>query len=52
MKRLSVRSRLMRFYPELINHALVCVTETTTRADILRFASELRTAAALAREQG
>jgi glycine dehydrogenase subunit 1 len=37
-------------YPELTNHALVCVTETTTRADIDRFVSELRLAVALARE--
>ena len=28
------------FYPELTNHALVCVTETTTRADIEKFVSE------------
>jgi glycine dehydrogenase subunit 1 len=39
-------------YPELTNHALVCVTETTTRADIDKFVSELRLAAALAREPG
>jgi glycine dehydrogenase subunit 1 len=31
-------------YPELINHALVCVTETATRADIEKFASALRVA--------
>jgi glycine dehydrogenase subunit 1 len=37
-------------YPELTNHALVCVTETTTRADIEKFVSELRLAAALVRE--
>jgi glycine dehydrogenase subunit 1 len=41
---------LDRFYPELPNHALVCVTETTTRADIEKFASELRLALALSRE--
>jgi glycine dehydrogenase subunit 1 len=41
---------LEQFYPELTHHALVCVTETTTRADIEKFASELRLAAALARE--
>jgi glycine dehydrogenase subunit 1 len=38
------------FYPDLPNHALVCVTETTTRAQIEHFVSELRTAVALARE--
>jgi glycine dehydrogenase subunit 1 len=43
---------LGRFYPELNNHALVCVTETTTRAEIERFAGELRLAAALVRERG
>jgi glycine dehydrogenase subunit 1 len=32
------------FYPELTNHALVCVTETTTRADIEKFVSALRLA--------
>jgi glycine dehydrogenase subunit 1 len=37
-------------YPELPNHALVCVTETTTRADIEKFASSLRLALALLRE--
>jgi len=37
-------------YPELTNHALVCVTETTTRADIEKFVSELRRAIDLARE--
>jgi len=37
-------------YPELANHALVCVTETITRADIERFAAEL--GAALAHEKG
>jgi glycine cleavage system P protein (glycine dehydrogenase) subunit 1 len=37
-------------YPELANQALVCVTETTTRADIEKFVSELRLAAALVRE--
>jgi glycine dehydrogenase subunit 1 len=31
-------------YPELTNHALVCVTETTTRADIEHFVSALRLA--------
>jgi glycine dehydrogenase subunit 1 len=39
-------------YPELPNHALVCVTETITRADIERFAAEVRLAAALVREPG
>jgi glycine dehydrogenase subunit 1 len=29
-------------YPELTKHALVCVTETTTRAEIERFAAALR----------
>jgi glycine dehydrogenase subunit 1 len=29
-------------YPELTKHALVCVTETTTKAEIDRFASALR----------
>jgi glycine cleavage system P protein (glycine dehydrogenase) subunit 1 len=29
-------------YPELTKHALVCVTETTTRADIERFAGALK----------
>lgn len=29
-------------YPELTKHALVCVTETTTRADIEQFAAALR----------
>jgi glycine dehydrogenase subunit 1 len=38
------------FYPELANHALVCVTETTTRAQIENFVSEVRLAVALARE--
>src|ERR1700728_1825454 len=38
------------FYPELTNHALVCVTETTTRAQIENFVSEVRLAIALARE--
>jgi len=38
------------FYPELSNHALVCVTETTTRAQIEDFVSEVRLAVALARE--
>ena len=31
-------------YPELTKHALVCVTETTTRADIEKLASALRRA--------
>jgi glycine dehydrogenase subunit 1 len=35
---------LGRDYPELSKHALVCVTETTTRAEIERFAGALRTA--------
>jgi glycine dehydrogenase subunit 1 len=38
------------FYPELPNHALVCVTETTTRAQIENLSSELRMAMALASE--
>jgi glycine dehydrogenase subunit 1 len=38
------------FYPELPNHALVCVTETTTRADIEKLASGVRLASALAWE--
>ncbi len=57
----SVNSRLLgekiigplsvgRLYPELANHALVCVTETTTRAEIEKFASSLRVAVALAKE--
>ena len=29
-------------YPELTKHALVCVTETTTRGEIERFAAALR----------
>jgi glycine dehydrogenase subunit 1 len=33
---------LGRDYPELSKHALVCVTETTTRAEIERFAGVLR----------
>jgi glycine dehydrogenase subunit 1 len=40
------------WYPELNNHALVCVTETTTRADIERFASGLSRALARAGEPG
>jgi glycine dehydrogenase subunit 1 len=32
------------FYPELTKHALVCVTDTTTRVDIERLASALRRA--------
>jgi glycine cleavage system P protein (glycine dehydrogenase) subunit 1 len=36
-------------YPGLTNHALVCVTETTTRADIETFAAALRSAASPAR---
>jgi glycine dehydrogenase subunit 1 len=35
---------LGRDYPELSKHALVCVTETTTRAEIERFAGALRAA--------
>jgi glycine dehydrogenase subunit 1 len=31
-------------YPELTKHALVCVTETTTRAEIERFAGALKSA--------
>ena len=31
-------------YPELTKTALVCVTETTTRAEIERFAAALRRA--------
>jgi glycine dehydrogenase subunit 1 len=31
-------------YPELTKHALVCVTETTPRAEIERFAAALRKA--------
>jgi glycine dehydrogenase subunit 1 len=31
-------------YPELTKHALVCVTETTTRADIENLANALRRA--------
>lgn len=31
-------------YPDLANHALVCATETATRAEIERFASSLRSA--------
>jgi hypothetical protein len=31
-------------YPELTKRALVCVTETTTRAEIERFASALKNA--------
>jgi glycine dehydrogenase subunit 1 len=38
------------FYPELPNHALVCVTETTTRAQIENLSSELRMAMALVSE--
>ena len=38
------------FYPELPNHALVCVTETTTRADIEKFVAELRSAVGLVQE--
>src|SRR5271168_2384023 len=34
------------WYPELRRHALVCVTETTTRADITKFAESLRAALA------
>lgn len=39
------------FYSDLTDHALVCVTETTTRADIEKFASELRLAVALVRSR-
>jgi glycine dehydrogenase subunit 1 len=35
------------FYPELPDHALVCVTERTTRAEIEKFASALRVALAV-----
>jgi glycine cleavage system P protein (glycine dehydrogenase) subunit 1 len=35
---------LGRDYPELSKHALVCVTETTTRAEIERFTGALRAA--------
>ena len=38
------------FYPELPNHALVCVTETTTRVDIEKFVAELRSAVGLVQE--
>jgi glycine dehydrogenase subunit 1 len=38
------------FYPEMTNHALVCVTETTTRADIEKFVSSLRVALGQAKE--
>jgi glycine dehydrogenase subunit 1 len=38
------------FYPELPNHALVCVTETTTRTQIENLSSEVRMAVALASE--
>jgi hypothetical protein len=31
-------------YPELSKHALVCVTETTSRAEIERFAGAVRAA--------
>jgi len=31
-------------YPELTKHALVCVTETTPRAEIERFAGALKRA--------
>jgi glycine dehydrogenase subunit 1 len=41
---------LQPFYSELPNHALVCVTETTTRADIEKFAAELRSAVGLVQE--
>jgi glycine dehydrogenase subunit 1 len=39
------------FYPEFRNCGLVCVTETTTRADIERFTSELRSALSRVKEQ-
>ncbi|HTX15739.1 MAG TPA: aminomethyl-transferring glycine dehydrogenase subunit GcvPA [Candidatus Baltobacteraceae bacterium] len=35
------------FYPDLPDHALVCVTETTTRAEIEKLASALRVALAV-----
>jgi glycine dehydrogenase subunit 1 len=38
------------FYSELPNHALVCVTETTTRADIEKFVAELRSVVGLVQE--
>lgn len=38
------------FYPELTNHALVCVTETTTRTDIEKFVSEVSLALSLVKE--
>jgi glycine dehydrogenase subunit 1 len=38
------------FYPELPNHALVCITETITRADIEKFVAELRSAVGLVQE--
>jgi len=38
------------FYSELPDHALVCVTETTTRADIEKFAAEVRSAVGLVQE--
>jgi glycine dehydrogenase subunit 1 len=41
---------LDRFYPELEHHALVCVTESTTRVQIERFVSELTRTFALAGE--
>jgi glycine cleavage system pyridoxal-binding protein P len=31
-------------YPELTKHALVCVTETTTRVELEKFARALRSA--------
>jgi glycine dehydrogenase subunit 1 len=34
------------FYPELTKRGLVCVTETTSRADIERFAAALKKALA------
>ena len=39
------------FYPELTNCALVCVTETTTRADIEKFVSELHLALEMVEER-
>jgi glycine dehydrogenase subunit 1 len=39
------------WYPELRRHALVCVTETTTRADITKFTESLRAALAAHQEK-
>ena len=41
---------LEAFYPDLPNHALLCVTETTTRAEIENLASAVRLASAVAWE--